>query len=313
MRTFADTLPTLRDDTAAVSTQEEPRLFKPASLVRAIKADSGRRPEPEARTDTTGAGPSQPGAPAPPGPVTAASKHSAALRSTLERIRNPRPQAQGPTAEDAAPRAPSASRPHASMPRPNAPAPPGRAAPRIKAAIPPLETPAEEIKDPVAIALAQARREADAERESAVKAARAEEQARARAELETARRTWCAEETARFQKAFDEAMAALAARLDDAVGRTLAPLVEAEIRREAVGSFAATLNSLLDDSAEPFLTIAGPPDLIDRLSTTLADRSGLTFQPADAPELSVTIGDTRLSTTLGAWSSRLAKAMEGER
>ncbi|MCF3932458.1 hypothetical protein L1787_03390 [Acuticoccus sp. M5D2P5] len=190
----------------------------------------------------------------------------------------------------------------------------GGARRRSASPFPSFDETANTVADQIASAVAEARKEADKARTAAVAAARAEEKAAAAKALETAREDWCTNEAAALSTQFEAGFEALHARLSDAFGRALAPIAEQAIRDLAVRRFASVLDDLIGASADaPSLTVEGPPDLIAALRKIMGASSGVAFAEADAIELSVTVGDTRLDTTVGAWAETLAEAMGHER
>lgn len=159
--------------------------------------------------------------------------------------------------------------------------------------------------DRVQSAVDEALAKAQAEHESAMEAAREEAEAQATARVVEARARWVREEGERLAGQFDEQLAELAMDLNDQIGRVLAPVVSAAVRDRAVERFASLLTRLSHDTSTPFLTVSGPQDLLDALKPHLAGLGTVNLQTADAADLSVSIGDTELRTTLAEWAAEI--------
>ncbi|WP_226577976.1 hypothetical protein [Acuticoccus sediminis] len=311
MRSFADTLPTLRDGGASqppLPVAREAARFNPVFLRKAastLAAPRGDAAEPvevdepdvvEIRrtllrrqgledgppTDTPAQGPRQ---------------ALSAAEATLLSAQKAKPETSGPPAAPAAPRG---------EPRPAA------------AVVPPFINAGGKgeiisVDRQIAEAVAEARREAEAEKASAVEFARKVERDVAARAVAEARERWCAEESTAFAARCTEAFDALHQRLADAFARALAPIAETAIRDAAVRRFAAVLDDLVGASAtQQAVTVRGPAQLVEALKQASGD-SGVAFEVAEGEtELAVTVDETTLRTTIGAWAETLARTIGGD-
>lgn len=154
--------------------------------------------------------------------------------------------------------------------------------------------------------------------EAAAKAAletRLAEQREAHArELVAARQAWVSGEAQRLAERLAASLGDLEARLADAASRALAPVLRAEVARQAIADLSAELELLLAKEAGIAVTISGSEDLIEALRGRLADELAgkalsVTYQPSNAPDVRVVAGQTILETRLGAWAAKIREAL----
>ena len=320
MRSFADTLPTLRESGASqpIPAVKEQARFNPLLLTRPPKGRPDAAPGLAELHDDDGAGEpnvadirrallKRQGAvegsatgdsSATPASATAASAGLQALTGAA----SPAPAgrtASAPAGETAAAK-PSGPRPAASV-------------------VPPFVTgsgasTSVSLAQQVEEAVAEARRQMEAEKDKAVEFARKVERDVAARAVADAREKWCKEEGEAFARRCAEGFDALHQMLSDAFGRALAPIAEAVIRDAAVRRFAAMLDDLVGASAaSPAVTVRGPAQLVAALRQASGE-TGVAFEEVDGEtDLSVTVDETTLRTTIDAWAETLAQTLGGGR
>lgn len=165
--------------------------------------------------------------------------------------------------------------------------------------------------------------ESERERELSAAFARGEEQGRAaaRAELEQEleqqraatdarvaeeRERWVAEQGQPLASALTAAVEELEAGIAGAVARVLGPFLKAEARDRMTAALTERVRALLSGRDGAPLTISGPADLLDAMKTGLGEtRTAVDFQPADGPDVRVSVGDTVIETAIAEWWARL--------
>ena len=158
--------------------------------------------------------------------------------------------------------------------------------------------------------VAKVRAAAEAERAAAVTKAREEEREIARQALEDERAKWREAEAEKLANDLDAALADLHNRICDSITVALAPVLEEAMRERAVLRFSETLQRLMgrQGSAKP-LTVSGPQKLLDALMAARGGHAdGLKFVPSEDVELSATVNETTLRTTIRAWATTIAAA-----
>lgn len=185
---------------------------------------------------------------------------------------------------------------------------------RLGAAIPGFDEPGAPSPAPDetvgAEAAARAAATAQADIAAAVAEARAEERQEAADTLEAERRKWVEELAGKLASDLDAALSDLHNRVCDAVTLALTPVLEEAMRDRAVSRFSETLQRLMgrQGSAKP-VTVSGPQLLLDALTTARGGQTdGLKLVPSEDPELSATVNETTLRTTVRAWATTLAAA-----
>lgn len=182
----------------------------------------------------------------------------------------------------------------------------------IESALPSLDQrPAREPAERgVADELTAVRAAAEAERAEAVAKAREEEREIARQALEEEKAKWRETEAEKLAADLDAAFADLHNRICDAITLALTPVLEEAMRERAVLRFSETLQRLMgrQGSAKP-LTVSGPQKLLDALMAARGGHTdGLKLVPSDDVELSATVNETTLRTTIRAWATTIAAA-----
>ncbi|WP_075221740.1 hypothetical protein [Acuticoccus yangtzensis] len=333
MRSIADTLPTLRS-TGASPTPPPPSImkengrFNPLLLKKASALPNRRNAEAEGDDDRAG------GLAAADEPSVAEIRR-ALLKRQGEAEGDEVPGTDGSAqtngaAEPMAGAAPAAGAPGVGTPAvggtsTDPAADPSRRAmarPATRSAaqvVPPFVTSASSaggkmsIEAQIGAAVADARREAEAEKTAAVEFARKVERDVAARAVADARKKWCDEEGTAFAARTADAFDALHQKLSDAFGQALAPIAQAAIRDAAVRRFAAVLDDLVGPSAEgAAITVKGPAQLIDALRQASGD-NGIAFEEVEGEtELTVTVDETTLQTTIAAWADTLQRAIGGD-
>ena len=174
-------------------------------------------------------------------------------------------------------------------------------------------TPARPAEDREALIAAAEARGREAGRAEAL--AEAEERiALERAAFETrladVRRAWAETEGTVLAGQLAAAFAGLDATLSERVARLLAPVLDAALRRQAVGALSQAVTRLLAEPQPAAISITGPEDLIAALSGRLSGLSAaVAFTAADVTEVTVSAGETVIETELSAWGRLIAAAV----
>jgi hypothetical protein len=166
--------------------------------------------------------------------------------------------------------------------------------------------------DPVAEAVAAARRETEAHYEARLAALGEENNAVAERRIAEARSAWIGEQAepiaARINAAFDDLETSLA----DSVARVLAPFLATAARRRAIDDLLGTIRGLLRGSGHPAIRVSGPGDLLARIETQLgALAASVEFVAGDEVDVTVVLGRSIIATQIGVWVNRLGNP-EGE-
>jgi hypothetical protein len=129
-------------------------------------------------------------------------------------------------------------------------------------------------------------------------------------QLSLERCTWASREADRLADQLTAAMAEMKTRIADTVAELLAPVLNASIRRQAVGELAQTIETVLARETGLGLEIRGPEDLLALLRERLsAVNLALSFVPTNDPEVRVIAGQTVLETHCRAWAARIEEAI----
>ncbi|WMS41786.1 hypothetical protein RDV64_17180 [Acuticoccus sp. MNP-M23] len=282
MRSFADTLPTLRDSQAQSAPPQAG--FEAEAILKVLGAGQrpdGRREEPD----------------------VGGNRHAAATQKAGTASVSYRPEL--------APASPAPNIGEAALSRGPMPAPRGAgSAPTrsVKNAIPAIDT---DIADGAASAVDKARLEARAaaELEIAAAAEKAREDAEAAAEvrLEAERTRWAEDVAASLSTQLDQAIQALHDRIADAAAAALAPVLEEEMTTKAVERFSDRIDTLLSrESPARAVVVKGPQPLIDALDGLRTGKSpSVQLVVSEDAELTARINDTSLRTTIGMWAGTL--------
>lgn len=129
------------------------------------------------------------------------------------------------------------------------------------------------------------------------------------AALAEARARWAAEEGATLAERLAAAFAGLEARLADALAPILEPFLAHGARVKALEQLHGTLGTLLGGGETRPVAVSGPADLVAALRDSFGDRPGVSFTEADLPDVTVTLGDTRIRSQLRAWARKLDTAL----
>ena len=335
MRRFIDTLPTLRE--APTGAPREGQGFHPDDIAKALHG--GRAPatsngatalleppqSPPRVKDGAAASKGQP-RPASASPVASGEAFAASEKRSFEAFEPWRPKpakrrqmdAPSSTDEVAQHRPPEANGadPHDRV----QPAPQEdqanrerqKDAPTRSAFSVPELAAASEVAREAAIkaAVAEALGKAKVEQETELQNALAQERERSDAELVRAREEWCRDEAERLAQNLQKAFAHLSETLSQAFAEALAPLLGETVRDRAVMRFAEDVAKLAGRNAQPApIEVTGPEDLIDALRTALGEARGIRCTPSDAAELSASLHESHITTTINAWSQDLGKTL----
>ncbi|WP_132029388.1 hypothetical protein [Aquabacter spiritensis] len=158
-------------------------------------------------------------------------------------------------------------------------------------------------------ALERGRREGEAAAYAAFERSRAEDATRAAEGRAADRAAWAEAEAARLADALETAIDRVEADLSERIARTLIPALDAALRARALAELEDLMVPLLAREDRPVFKISGPADLIDRLRMRLGDPPACLFEPAEAPDVQVVIGETVLETRLADWAERLRQSV----
>ena len=273
MRSFGETLPTMRDTdgapAAGAGSESAGGEFGPNAILKALKARSAAAP-----------------------PRAAAGSRDTAIHRAMEG-RNPFDPAQLPRRSAS----PPSERPFAKT---------------LAAAIEPFDVPAPKAQAPDQAAESEAAKRMAAERERIAEEAR-EDERRKMAELLAAEKDRWAQEVAESLSAqLDQAFVDLHNRLSDAITQALTPVLEDAMRARAISRFSASLERLAGRAAgstvQP-ITVRGPQSLLNALTAVRSgDTAGLKLVASDDCELVASVNETTLRTTIKAWATTIAAA-----
>lgn len=129
-------------------------------------------------------------------------------------------------------------------------------------------------------------------------------------QLEAERASWAVRESEKLSAQLVSGLCALEAQIGDAAARVLAPLLDAQLCRQAVAGLRAELEVLLAKDAGLHVSIAGPEDLLQALRKELCDKAGsVTYVADDGCDVRVSADQTLLETRLAAWKAGLEEAV----
>lgn len=173
--------------------------------------------------------------------------------------------------------------------------------------------PAEDREALIAAAEARGREQgrADAMEEWSAQAAleRAAQQALFEEGVAQARRDWTEAQGEILAQGFVAAMQALDATLSDRVARLIAPVLGQALQRQALDELGAALKRILAEPQRAAVQVRGPDDLIASLAARLGGSTGIAFETAEGPEVTVRAGETVIETELAAWSRLITAAI----
>ncbi|MEQ4600399.1 MAG: hypothetical protein ABN488_21800 [Methylobacteriaceae bacterium] len=173
--------------------------------------------------------------------------------------------------------------------------------------------PAEDREALIAAAEARGREQgrAEAMEECSAQAAleRAAQQALFEEGVAQARRDWTEAQGEILAQGFVAAMQALDATLSDRVARLIAPVLGQALQRQALDELGAALKRILAEPQRAAVQVRGPDDLIAALAARLGGSTGIAFEAAEGPEVTVRAGETVIETELAAWSRLITAAI----
>ncbi|EHP71964.1 hypothetical protein, partial [Methylorubrum extorquens] len=124
-----------------------------------------------------------------------------------------------------------------------------------------------------------------------------------------ARRDWTEAQGEILAQGFVAAMQALDATLSDRVARLIAPVLGQALQRQALDELGAALKRILAEPQRAAVQVRGPDDLIAALAARLGGSTGIAFEAAEGPEVTVRAGETVIETELAAWSRLITAAI----
>ncbi|KQO89302.1 hypothetical protein [Methylorubrum extorquens] len=173
--------------------------------------------------------------------------------------------------------------------------------------------PAEDREALIAAAEARGREQgrAEAMEEWSAQAAleRAAQQALFEEGVAQARRDWTEAQSEILVQGFVAAMQALEATLSDRVARLIAPVLGQALQRQALDELSIALKRILAEPQRAAVQVRGPDDLIAALAARLGGSTGIAFEAAEGPEVTVRAGETVIETELAAWSRLITAAI----
>ena len=169
------------------------------------------------------------------------------------------------------------------------------------------DTPAivpDETEQRLAEARAEGFSEGSATLEAALAAQAAEFEARHAQELEAARRA-TSEAAAALAARVDTALGDLETKLADAVVSVLEPVFEQAIRRKAAEDLRVAVTSLIATGQGTALRISGPADLVEPLRLAFDGKATIETEETDGPEIELEAGGTLIRSQLATWAATL--------
>ncbi|TDK35099.1 hypothetical protein E2F50_12580 [Rhizobium deserti] len=111
-------------------------------------------------------------------------------------------------------------------------------------------------------------------------------------------------------KALPELANQISAELADATTRLLMPVIKQELDRKAVEELAEQLKPMLAKEVLEQIRVTGPERLCDLLREKLEEAgAAIEFNPSEAPDLRVEMGDSLLVTRLSAFAAELERVL----
>ncbi|MEM8971307.1 MAG: hypothetical protein AAGD43_04490 [Pseudomonadota bacterium] len=119
-------------------------------------------------------------------------------------------------------------------------------------------------------------------------------------EIEAERQRLLKETLEPIANELSQAYAELGEAIEKGVAEALAPLINVEIKRQALTSLKTCMEELMEGKAGCLVRISAPDDLIDELAESLAPLAGVAnISPGDGTDIEVKIDDTILNVQLG--------------
>jgi hypothetical protein len=137
-----------------------------------------------------------------------------------------------------------------------------------------------------------------------------EERAAFARQLAAERRNWEVREADVLAERLAEGLRELQTKIAETTARVLAPVLKADVRRQAMEELMAELETLLNKTAGVAVTIAGPEDLASPLRERFSARGcDITYLPNNEPDVCITVDQTVLETRLGSWARKIEEAL----
>ncbi|MEM6496868.1 MAG: hypothetical protein AAF709_09085 [Pseudomonadota bacterium] len=129
----------------------------------------------------------------------------------------------------------------------------------------------------------------------------------AQAEIAAERQRLLTETLEPIANQLSEAYAQLGDAIERGVAEALAPLINEEIKRQALGSLKTCMEELMESKAGCLVRISAPEELVEELAQNLAPLADVAnITPCDGTDIEVKIDDTILNVQL----SQLQQAMQ---
>ena len=97
----------------------------------------------------------------------------------------------------------------------------------------------------------------------------------------------------------------------DTTARILKPFLGAELQRRAIADLVESLTVLRAQEKAAVISVSGAADLLEALRARLEGKlDNVAYQPSQACDVRVTVGQTVLETRLGAWMARIEEAVK---
>ena len=129
-------------------------------------------------------------------------------------------------------------------------------------------------------------------------------------QLASERQGWVAREADALAARLATGLRELEVRIADSAARVLAPILNAELRRQAIAQLRADLEVLLTRDPGLGIAISGPEDLLHPLREHLAGKAcAVTYTVSAEPDVRIAVGPTVLETRLGAWAAKIEEVV----
>lgn len=138
-----------------------------------------------------------------------------------------------------------------------------------------------------------------------------EVRARCERQLEEARQAWANLEGQRMAEQLESAVREMHTHLADAMAEILLPIIEKEVRGEAIRKIAEAVKRTEPGDWQGPVVVRAPADLLEAMRRHLAGAVTLVeFQETEGREVEVTIDKTVLTTQLENWGAVVRRLLE---
>ncbi|MCW6508536.1 hypothetical protein [Lichenifustis flavocetrariae] len=135
-------------------------------------------------------------------------------------------------------------------------------------------------------------------------------QAEHAAALAEARQHWAEQEGVALATLIASKFAELETRLAEALAPLLEPFLSKATQIKMLDQLRGSLDTLLSGHPpQGAIMVSGPDDLIEAIRQAYPGQPALAFEAAHAPDVTITMGDTRIRSQLRSWARKLDTAL----